>query len=200
MDKSEMELSVLANHTLRQNWFLRLRLWQPGQTVSGSRLTGFTTPTQHKNTDIAFDINDITAEQYYDYVYHVVERYDGDGINDMPWLKRPVIYFELGNEEDYKREVFGVNQGYMSPEDYVCKRLIPGYKAAKAANANCIVMCAGLGMESNVAGDHVGRFNTDYLEAMYSVIKQNDGSAYNHFMDKIDIHYYSEYQNPEKVE
>jgi len=87
-----------------------------------------------KNTDIAFDINDLTAEQYYDYVYHVVERYDGDGIDDMPGLKRLVIYFELGNEVDYKREVFGVNHDYMSPEDYVRKRLIPGYKAAKAAN------------------------------------------------------------------
>jgi DNA-binding beta-propeller fold protein YncE len=153
-----------------------------------------------KNTDVAFDINDITADQYYDYVYHVVERYDGDRINDMPKLKRPVIYFELGNEVDYKREGFGVNHDYMSPEDYVRKRLIPGYKAAKAANPNCIVMCAGLGMESNVAGDHVGRFNTDYLEAMYRAIKQNEGSAYNHFMDKVAIHYYSDYQNPEKIE
>jgi DNA-binding beta-propeller fold protein YncE len=153
-----------------------------------------------KNSDVAFDIKDITAEQYYDYVYHVVERYDGDGIDDMPGLKRPVIYFELGNEVDYKREVFGVNHGYMTPEEYVRKRLIPGYKAAKVANPNCIVMCSGLGMESNVAGDHVGRFNTDYLDAMYQAIKQNDGSAYNYYMDKVAIHYYSEYQNPEKIE
>ncbi|RCV63830.1 Exo-beta-1,3-glucanase, GH17 family [Methanophagales archaeon] len=153
-----------------------------------------------KDTDVAFDINDITAEQYYDYVYHVVERYDGDGINDMPGLKRPVIFFELGNEVDCKRTRQDVNHDYMSPEDYVRKRLIPGYKAAKAANANCIVMCAGLGMESNIAGDHVGRFNTDYLEAMYREIKQNDGSAYNYYMDKVAIHYYSEYQNPEKIE
>jgi formylglycine-generating enzyme required for sulfatase activity/DNA-binding beta-propeller fold protein YncE len=153
-----------------------------------------------KNTDVAFDINDITAEQYYDYVYHVVERYDGDGINDMPGLNRPVIYFELGNEVDYKRTRQDVSHDYMSPEDYVRKRLIPGYKAAKAANPNCIVMCAGLGMESNVAGDHVGRFNTDYLEAMYRAIKQNDGSVYNYYMDKVAIHYYSEYQNPEKIE
>jgi hypothetical protein len=153
-----------------------------------------------KNTDVAFDITDITAAQYYDYVYHVVDRYDGDGIDDMSGLKRPVIYFELGNEVDYKREGFGVNHDYMSPEDYVRKRLIPGYKAAKAANPNCIVMCAGLGMESNVDGDHVGRFNTDYLEAMYREIKQNDGSAYNYFMDKVAIHYYSEYQVPEKIE
>lgn len=127
-----------------------------------------------------------------------MERYDGDGINDMPGLKRPVIYFELGNEVDYKREEFGVNYDYMTPEDYVRKRLIPGYEAAKAANPNCIVMGAGQGMESNVAGDHLGRFNTDYLNAMYSVIKQNDGSTYNYFMDKVAIHYYSEYQNPEK--
>jgi hypothetical protein len=153
-----------------------------------------------KNTDVAFDINDITAEQYYDYVYHVVERYDGDGIDDMPGLKRPIIYFELGNEVDYTRKRQDVNHDYMTPEEYVRKRLIPGYKAAKAANPNCIVMCAGLGMESNVAGDRVGRFNTDYLEAMYREINQNDGSAYNYFMDKVAIHYYSEYQNPEKIE
>ena len=66
-----------------------------------------------KNTDVAFVINDVTTEQYYNYVYHVVERYDGDGIDGMPGLKRPVIYFELGNEVDYKREVFGVNHDYI---------------------------------------------------------------------------------------
>jgi hypothetical protein len=153
-----------------------------------------------KNTDIAFDITDITAEQYYDYVYHVVERYDGDGIDDMPGLKRRVIYFELGNEVDYQRTRQDVSPDYMSPEDYVRKRLIPDYKAAKAANQNSIVMCAGLGKESNVAGDHVGRFNTDYLEAVYREIKQNDWSAYHYFMDKVAIPYYSEYQNPEKIE
>jgi hypothetical protein len=153
-----------------------------------------------KNTDVATNINDITAAQYYDYVYHVVERYDGDGIDVMPGLKRPVIYFELGNEMDYQRSRPDVNHDYMSPEDYVRKRLIPGYKAAKAANQNSIVMCAGLGMESNVAGDRVGRFNTAYLEAMYNEINQNDGSAYNYFMDKVAIHYYSEYQDPEKIE
>ncbi len=118
----------------------------------------------------------------------------------MPGLKRQVIYFELGNEVDYKRECQSVNHDYMSPEEYVRKRLIPDYKAAKAANPNCIVMGAGLGMESSVDGDHVGRFNTDYLEAMYREIKQNDGSAYNYFMDKVAIHYYSEYQNLEKIE
>ena len=153
-----------------------------------------------KNTDVAFDINDITAEQYYDYVYHVVERYDGDGIDDMPGLKRSVIYFELGNEVDYQRTRQDVSHDYMTPEDYVLKSLIPGYKAAKAANPNCIVMSAGLGMESNVAGDHVGRFNTDYLDALYREIKQDDGSAYNYYLDKVAIHYYSEYQNPEKIE
>jgi hypothetical protein len=55
-------------------------------------------------------------------------------------------------------------------------------------------------MESNVVDDQVGRFNTDYLEAMYQEIKQNDGTAYNYFMDRVAIHYYSEYQNPEKIE
>lgn len=35
---------------------------------------------------------------------------------------------------------------------------------------------------------------------MYRAIDQNDGSAYHYFMDKVAIHYYSEYQDPEKIE
>ena len=37
---------------------------------------------------------------YLDWVKAVVERYDGDGIDDMPGLKIPVKYWEVMNEPD----------------------------------------------------------------------------------------------------
>ena len=39
---------------------------------------------------------------YEAYVRYVVERYDGDGIDDMPGLARPVVYWEADNEPDLK--------------------------------------------------------------------------------------------------
>jgi S-layer protein (TIGR01567 family) len=149
-----------------------------------------------KNADIS-SFETITADQYYDYVYHVVERYDGDGVSDMPGLIMPVRYFEVGNEVDYIR-TNDSRHGYLSPEDYVEKRLIPAYNAAKAANKDAIVMGSGLGMESDLTGGKTGEFNTAYLEAMYDNITANGGNKNNNFyMDKIAIHYYSQNEHPE---
>ncbi len=39
---------------------------------------------------------------YSTYVAKVVERYDGDGVDDMPGLKHPVRYWEVDNEPDLK--------------------------------------------------------------------------------------------------
>ncbi|RLG24448.1 hypothetical protein DRN85_07675, partial [Methanosarcinales archaeon] len=149
-----------------------------------------------KNDNIS-SLETITADQYYDYVHHIVERYDGDGVSDMPGLVRPVRYFEVGNEVDYIR-TNDSRHGYLSPEDYVEKRLIPAYNAAKAANKDAIVMGSGLGMESDLLGVKTGEFNTAYLEAMYDNITANGGNKNNNFyMDKIAIHYYSENDHPE---
>ena len=143
-----------------------------------------------KNDNIS-SFKTITAEQYYDYVYHVVERYDGDGLNDMSGLIRPVSYFEVGNEVDYIR-TNDSRHGYLSPEDYVEKRLIPAYNAAKAANKDAIIMGSGLGMGSDLYGNDGQEFNTMYLDAMYDNITKNGGNKNNnYYMDKIAIHYYA---------
>lgn len=41
-------------------------------------------------------------EAYAAYVRRVVERYDGDGVDDMPGLRAPVRYWEVDNEPDLK--------------------------------------------------------------------------------------------------
>jgi len=134
----------------------------------------------------------ITADQYSDYVYHIVERYDGDGVDDMPGLIRPVRYFEVGNEVDYGNMTANPNHDHIPPKDYVEKRLIPAYNAAKSANKDAIVMGAGLGMGSDLYGNDGQEFNTMYFDAMYDNITKNGGNKNNNFyMDKVAIHYYA---------
>jgi hypothetical protein len=149
-----------------------------------------------ENENIA-KVKNIDAEQvelFYDYVYHVVERYDGDNIEDMPGLERAVKYYEIGNEPEY---LWYIDNAYLTPENYVKYRLIPGYKAVKDACSECVVMNAGLGMQGDGTGNNVGHFTTEYLEKMYDAIidynKKNcgDPSANNFYMDRVAIHYYS---------
>jgi len=145
-------------------------------------------------------IDDITYEQYWDYVSHVVERYDGDGNQDMLGLSRSVKYFEIGNEVDLE-STKGFRHSYMTAENYVKNRLIPGYLAAKDANQDSIVMGAGLGMHTEPSEDSgiSPEFSTEYLKEMYEKIISTDPNAADHnfYMDKIAMHYYTENANPE---
>jgi len=140
------------------------------------------------NNAISPDANDITYEQYYDYVHHIVERYDGDGIDDMPGLVRPVRYFEIGNEVDSRNPQHSHN---LTIANYVNNRLIPAYLAAKDANPETVVMNAGLSMGGNTG------FDTTYLQDMLNLLQANDGAQNNYYMDKAAIHYYCNPQNPE---
>ena len=132
------------------------------------------------------DANHITYEQYYDYVSHVVERYDGDGYKDMPGLIRPVNYFEICNEVDLSN-----HNEKLTLQNYVNKRLIPAYLAAKHANPNAIVLNSGLGM----SGDE--GFSTSYLNNMLNLLKTNNGETNNYYIDVLAIHYYYDSQDPE---
>lgn len=142
-----------------------------------------------KNDNIA-SIDTITNKQYYDYVFHVADRYKGN----LPGLSRPVNYFEIGNEVDLKSTA-GFNHGWISPENYVKNRLIPGYSAAKKANPNSIVMGAGLGMHTESVPME---FSTEYLKGIYESIKKDSNAVTNNFyMDRVAMHYYIQDENPE---
>ena len=83
-------------------------------------------------------------EAYRSYVKQTVERYDGDGVNDMPGLKFPLKYWQLDNEADLRHRVRG--GGFESPVDYyqVLKATYEGVKEADPA-ALVMVNVAGLG-------------------------------------------------------
>ena len=43
-----------------------------------------------------------SMENYKTFLLTLVDRYDGDGHNDMPGLSKPIIYWEIMNEPEYK--------------------------------------------------------------------------------------------------
>ncbi len=85
-------------------------------------------------------------EAYRRFVSALVERYDGDGTDDMPGLKYPIKYWEAGNEPSMQEDFHTFFSG--SSEDYL-KVLEATYHAVKEADPEAKVLHAGMaGMES----------------------------------------------------
>lgn len=79
---------------------------------------------------------------WYKFVQAIVERYDGDGVNDMPGLTIPIKYWEVWNEPNLK-----INnapwQFNGTVNDYI-RLLQVAYTAVKAADPNAKVVAPAL--------------------------------------------------------
>ncbi|MCC7361733.1 MAG: carboxypeptidase regulatory-like domain-containing protein [Anaerolineales bacterium] len=80
---------------------------------------------------------------WYRFVSKLVERYDGDGQDDMPGLTRPVKYWEVWNEPDLRQGWNGPNypahQFNGNAQDYV-RLLSVAYSAIKHADPSALVV------------------------------------------------------------
>ncbi len=96
-----------------------------------------------------------SMEEYREFLMAAVERYDGDGIDDMPGLTEPIKYWEIINEpimqgggtggagEELKFFV-GSSQDYLDT-------LKNSYQAIKAADSSAMVLNGGMaGMQQEV--------------------------------------------------
>ncbi len=84
-------------------------------------------------------------EAYQEFVTALVERYDGDGIDDMPELELPIKYWEASNEPSMQDGFNTFFDG--SAEDYL-EILKATYQAVKAADPEAKVVQGGMaGME-----------------------------------------------------
>lgn len=79
-------------------------------------------------------------EDLRDYMAAVVERYDGDGVDDMPGLLFPVLHYQIGNE--YYNEVFWAG----SAEQYG-ELLKDTATAARSACSEVQIILSGIGFE-----------------------------------------------------
>jgi len=80
-------------------------------------------------------------QAYKNFVIKLVERYDGDGQDDMPGLKYPVKYWEVANEPEMQREPLVFFQG--SPQDYF-EIVKATYEAVKEADSTAEVVQGGM--------------------------------------------------------
>ena len=94
-------------------------------------------------------------ESYIAWLSAMVERYDGDGMNDMPGLRYPLRYFEIGNEIIFDRG----NTVFTT----LLKR---SYDAIKKANPNAVVINGAIkyrNVENFISEglvDYIDAFNT----------------------------------------
>lgn len=80
---------------------------------------------------------------YQKWINAVIERYDGDGNQDMPGLEIPIKYWEVINEPDLKPMEDGRLQFYrQEPKDYA-ELLIKTSEAIKRADSTAKVLIAG---------------------------------------------------------
>jgi hypothetical protein len=91
--------------------------------------------------------NPFDWEVYRKWIKAIVERYDGDGKNDMPGLKIPIKYWEVMNEPDLAVPEGAEDEGRLDfytedPEDYG-ELLIKTSEAIKEADSEAKVLIAG---------------------------------------------------------
>ena len=79
---------------------------------------------------------------YASWLSAVVERYDGDGIDDMPGLLYPIRHWEVGNEPDMQGPHLTFFQG--NSESYL-HLLELSYKTIKSADSNSVILPAAPG-------------------------------------------------------
>jgi hypothetical protein len=109
----------------------------------------------------------IDEVQYTAFVTAMVERYDGDGVDDAPGLVNPIKYWQVGNEpNDRTRSDFAGLQQMT-------------YQAIKQACPDCTVLIGGV---AGFPKNYVGGF-----DAIYAPILAELGGQY---VDVFDFHWY----------
>ena len=100
-------------------------------------------------------------DDYADWVRAVVERYDADGVADMPGLRLPILDYEIESEAQHH----GTWQA--SVDDYL-KLLRTAYDAAKEANANTRIILTGI----NLGDTFDDRPSNSTVESRFSTLKK----------------------------
>jgi hypothetical protein len=129
-------------------------------------------------------VNEYVEKRYLQYVKAIVERYDGDGLNDMPGLKNPIKYWQIENEPAFpnlESSIFNLDWiGFSHIVEIT-------YTAIKESDREAIISLGG------VAGGHAVKKNDPFfqkeIEGFYFPLLRNLSGKY---IDIFDIHYYED--------
>ncbi len=81
-----------------------------------------------------------SMENYEIFLSALIDRYDGDGVNDMPGLTKPIIYWEVMNEPEFKMFFKGTEDEFVEIFNFSSKFIKSKQKEA------VIVMAGAAGM------------------------------------------------------
>ena len=81
-----------------------------------------------------------SMENYKIFLINLVDRYDGDGNNDMPGLTKPIIHWEIMNEPEFKMFFKGTKEDFVEIFNFSSKLIKSKQKEA------VIVMAGAAGM------------------------------------------------------
>jgi hypothetical protein len=115
-------------------------------------------------------------EAYQSWVEAIVERYDGDGVDDMPKLQVPVKYWEVMNEPDLQYQSSApqnagssLNFYKQGPSEYA-ELLIATNEAIKAADPDAQVLIAGAaGADSRMLGFYTSVFENSAAKTAFDI-------------------------------
>ena len=118
--------SVLGSYPEGFNVVENILAFPAQRDERGERLENFSFPNKEAEKD------------YIRFVQRGVERYDGDGKDDMPGLKNPIKYWQVENEPDLKAK---------KDWDGYANLLKITYEGVKSVCADCRVLIGGMGGE-----------------------------------------------------
>ena len=81
-----------------------------------------------------------SMEDYKSFLLNLVDRYDGDGNNDMPGLTKPILHWEIMNEPEYKMFFKGTEDDFVEIFNFSSKIIKEKQKSS------VIVMAGAAGM------------------------------------------------------
>ena len=77
-----------------------------------------------------------SMENYKTFLYKLIDRYDGDGVNDMPGLTKPVYHWEIMNEPEFDMFFRGSEEDFVEIFNFSSKII-------KDKQKNSIILMAG---------------------------------------------------------
>ena len=77
-----------------------------------------------------------SMENYKTFLLALVDRYDGDGVNDMPGLTKPIMYWEIMNEPEFRMFFKGTEDEFVEIFNFSSKLI-------KSKQKNAVIIMAG---------------------------------------------------------
>ena len=77
-----------------------------------------------------------SMKNYETFLLALIDRYDGDGFNDMPGLTKPIIYWEIMNEPEFKMFFKGTEEEFVEIFNFSSKII-------KDKQKNSVILMAG---------------------------------------------------------